>query len=148
MDTHISKDMKRLNYLITETDGVYHEAALKLGLSDSAMHILYAICDYDAGGSCPLREVCRRTGISKQTINSAIRILERDGVLYLEQTGIRTKNLCLTRKGKELAERTALIVIKAENDILNSWPREDVEKYLELTEKFLETFKKEVKSWK
>lgn len=148
MDTHVSKDMKRFNHLLTEIDGAYHEAALKLGLSDSAMQILYTICDYDAGGSCPLREVCWRTGISKQTINSAIRKLEQQGVLYLEQEGARTKNLCLTQKGKELTERTAMKIIKSENDILQSWPREDVERYLELIEKFLIAFKREVKSWK
>lgn len=147
MRENISKDMKRFNYLLTETDNVYHEASVKLGLSDSAMQILYTICDYDEGDSCPLREVCRRTGISKQTINSAIRKLEKEGMLYLEQAGVRTKRLCLTQEGKQLAERTAMKIIKAENDILNSWPGEDVEKYLELTERFLASFKKKVKNW-
>ncbi len=147
MREHISKDMKRFNYLLTETDNVYHVASAKLGLSDSAMHILYTICDYDEGDSCPLREVCRRTGISKQTINSAIRKLEKEGILYLEQAGARTKKLCLTQDGKLLAERTALKIIKAENDILNSWSREDVEKYLDLTERFLDSFKEEVRAW-
>lgn len=147
MQEHISKDLKRFNYLITETDNVYHEAAARLGLSDSAMQILYAICDYDEGDSCPLREVVRRTGISKQTVNSAIRKMEREGILYLEQDGVRMKKLCLTQKGKELAERTALRIIKAENNILDSWFREDVEKYLELTERFLTSFKEEVKNW-
>lgn len=147
MREHISKDMKRFNYLLTETDNVYHEAAVKLGLSDSAMQILYTICDYDEGDSCPLREVCRRTGISKQTVNSAIRKLEKEGILYLEQSGARTKKLSLTQKGKQLAERTALKVIKAENDILDSWTREDVEKYLEMTERFLTSLKEEVRRW-
>ena len=41
----ISKEMKRYNYLVGEIDAVYHEASLKLGLSDSALNILYAICD-------------------------------------------------------------------------------------------------------
>ena len=35
-----SKVMKRFNYLLGEMDAVYHEMALKLGLSDSAMIIL------------------------------------------------------------------------------------------------------------
>ena len=38
-----SKVMKRFNYLLGEMDAVYHEMALKLGLSDSAMIILYTV---------------------------------------------------------------------------------------------------------
>ena len=71
-----SKDMKRLNHLIGETDAVYHEMAVRFGLSDSAVRILYTICDYDDGTYCPLQVICRRTGISKQTINSAIRVAQ------------------------------------------------------------------------
>ena len=37
MKGYASKEMRRFNYLIVETDAVYHEAALKLGLSDSAI---------------------------------------------------------------------------------------------------------------
>ena len=78
MKGYASKEMRRFNYLIVETDAVYHEAALKLGLSDSALQILYTVCDYDGGDACPLQEISRRTGISKQTINSAIRKLEKE----------------------------------------------------------------------
>lgn len=45
----ISKEMKRYNYFIGEMEAAYHEAALSMGLSDSAMKILYAICDSGEG---------------------------------------------------------------------------------------------------
>ena len=43
MSSLISRDMKRFNYLVGETDAAYHEAAQKLGLSDSVMQIFYII---------------------------------------------------------------------------------------------------------
>ena len=52
MSELILKKLKRYNYLIGETEATYHEISLKLGLSDSAMKILYAICDN--GKSCLL----------------------------------------------------------------------------------------------
>ena len=119
-----SRDMKRFNHLLGEIEAVYHEMALKFGQSDSVMNILYTICDY--GDSCPLQEICRRSGISKQTINSALRKLEREGIVYSEQAGVKGKNVCLTEKGKELAGDTAVRVIEVENGILASWPEEDV----------------------
>lgn len=143
MNSYSSKDLRRFNNLITEIDGVYHEMALKLGLSDSAMQILYTICNY--GDNCLLQEICRQSGLSKQTINSALRKLEAEDIVYLEAAGSRNKKVILTEAGKALSQRTALKVIKAENEIFASWSREDMDKYLELTEDFLIAMREKVK---
>ncbi len=135
MNTYISKEMNRFNYLLSETDAVYHDMSRRFGLSDSISRILYTICDL--GDGCLLQEICRRCGLSKQTVNSAIRRLESDGILYLEAAGARNKKACLTDRGKALAEHTAVKIIKAENEIFASWPAEDVARYLELTERYL-----------
>ncbi len=145
MNKHISKEMKRFNYLIEETGNAYHDMSAMLGVSDSVMQILYTICDYDDNYRCPLKEICRRTGISKQTINSAMRKLETENIIYLESMGSKNKDVCLTEDGKILAQRTAMKMIAAENDILDSWNQEDVNKYLELTERFLVSFKEKIK---
>ena len=131
----VSKVMKRYNYLLGELNAVYHEMSLKLGLSDSAMIVLYTICD--SGSSCPLRDICLRSGLSKQTVNSALRKLEAEGVVYLEPVSARSKSVCLTEAGQALAAETAGRIIRIENDIFDSWPQADVEQYLELTERFL-----------
>jgi hypothetical protein len=41
----MTSELKRLNYLTSEIDAAYHEAARKLGLSDSTMMVLYAACN-------------------------------------------------------------------------------------------------------
>ena len=130
----ISKEMKRYNYLIGEIEATYHEASLKLGLSDSALKILYALCD--VGEGCLLQDICFYTGISKQTINSALRKLEEEKVLYLKPFNAKSKKVYLTEKGRKLAEKTAYRILQAEDEIFASWEKEDVEKYLELTEKY------------
>lgn len=143
MKTYISKEMKRYNHLLGEMDAVYHEMSLKLGLSDSAMKILYTICN--EGDCCLLQEICCRSGVKKQTINSAIRKLETEGIVYLESVGARNKNVCLTDKGKELVKHTVIRIIEFENDILAAWSKEDVDKYLTLTERFLIALKEKAK---
>lgn len=75
--------LQRINWLISETDSLYHQASLKIGLSDSASRILYAL--YTRGGSCLLSDIYKDSGISKQTVNSALRKLEKEGVIRLEQ---------------------------------------------------------------
>ena len=142
MSELILKKLKRYNYLIGETEATYHEISLKLGLSDSVMKILYAICDN--GKSCLLQEICRSSGMSKQTVNSAIRKLENEGIVYLENVGQKAKNVCLTESGKELVQKTALRVIEIENSIFESWREEDVEFYLRLTEQYLVDLKRKI----
>lgn len=138
-----SKEMRRYNHLVGEIDGVYHEMSLRLGLSDSAMIVLYTLCD--SGSPCPLRDICHRSGLSKQTVNSALRKLEAEGVVYLEPVSARSKRVCLTEAGQALADKTAGKVIRIENDIFASWPRNDVEQYLELTERFLLALREQAK---
>lgn len=142
MKPSTSKAIDRFNYLMGEIDAAYHEMSRRLGLSDSAMKILYAICD--EGESCLLKEICRCSGLSKQTVNSAIRKMETDGIVYLQQYGAKEKKVCLTDCGKELAKRTAVRMIEAENEIFASWTDEDVQNYLTLTEQYLNDFRKKV----
>lgn len=140
----ISKDMKRFNHLVGEIDAVYHEIAWKQGLSDSVFEILYTICNY--GDSCMLKDICRSCGLSKQTINSALRKLEQEGIVYLEAVDSRHKKVCLTEEGKSLARRTAGAVIEAENEILASWSQKDVEKYIALTRQYLLALQEKAKN--
>ena len=88
----ISKEMKRVNHLIGEIDAVYHEIAWKLGLSDSVFEILYTICNY--GDSCMLKDIGRNCGLSKQTINSALRKLEKR-VLFIWKRWIPDIRRCV-----------------------------------------------------
>lgn len=144
MKTYVSKDMKRFNHLIGEIDAAYHEMSLKMGISDSTMKVLYSICNN--GDSCLLRDICRQSGVSKQTINSAIRKLEAEDIVFLESVNSKNKNVCLTEKGKQLAQKTAVKLIETENNIFASWSKKDVEKYLELTERYLLAFQEETKN--
>ncbi len=137
MEIHLTAGLKRFNYLAGEIDAAYHEAALRLGLSDSAMQVLYAICN--KGESCPLNEICRLSGLSRQTINSALRNL------YLEALSGRKKRACLTAQGKELAQRTVAHLMEIENSILDSWPEAQREQYLDSMQKYLTAFREKIK---
>ena len=143
MAGYTRKEMRRFNYLISETNAAYHEAALKLGMSDSVMQILYTICN--SGDSCQLGEICSLSGISKQTVNSALRKLEAGEIVYLEASVGRKKRVCLTDKGRALAAGTEVRLMEIENSILESWPKEEVEQYLELTRKYLEAVREKLR---
>lgn len=138
----IHQEMKRFNHLTSEINAAYHDAALKLGISDSALQILYTVCS--SGGLCLISDICRLSGISKQTINSALRKLEKEDIVYLKPYKGRTKSVHLTKNGKALAEQTAMKIIEIENRIFEVWSMERIHLYLSLTQEYLDLFQKEI----
>ena len=120
---------RRYSYLTSEIEASYHEAASKFKLSDSAMRILYTICLKGEEGL--LSDIVRLSGI-----------------VYLKTADSRKKKVCLTEKGKALAQNSALQVLRFENEILDSWTEEEQQVYIELTERFLSSFKEKIKEIK
>ena len=134
--------LKRLNYAISLIDNIYHDAACQFGMSDSVMMILYTVSFM--GGKCLLRDIYTLGSVPKQTINSAIRKLEQEEVIYLENQNKKAKNVCFTPKGKTLAEQTVAKLISAENHILESWTDTDADLYIRLNQKYAEDLKQQL----
>ena len=126
-------------YLSGEINSLYHEAAVKMGISDSVQNILYVICEQ--GDRCLQSEISKLTGISRQTINSSIRKLEQEGILYLEPGKGRNTIVCLTEQGKIFAAEKVLPLFEIENRIWNEWSKEEQEEYLRLTKKYRDALK-------
>lgn len=142
MGDYMNPEVKRFNYLLSEINAAYHTAAVKLGLSDTGMTILYTICNY--GDKCLLNDIIHLSGISKQTVNSALRKLEGEGIVYLEKSRGRRENVCLSEKGKAFVKNTVFHVIQIENEIYDSWSEEELRVYMELEERYLHTFTEKV----
>lgn len=142
MHQPLSENVKRLNHLTSEIEALYHEVAVKFALSDSAMQIFYTL--YVKGGCCSLSDICKLCGTCKQTINSAIRKLEREEILYLTMQNGKNKLVSFTQKGRCTAQKTVARLIEAENQILDVWPKSEQEEYLRLTQKYLNDFKEKL----
>lgn len=147
MSSNVSKknhinEIHRINYLGTELESLYHRSSIKLGITDSVSMVLYTI--YDEGGECLLSDIYKNSGISKQTINSAIRNLEAQDILYLRQHSGRSKVAILTEKGKEFAEETVGKICRAECDAFDSWTEEEIKTYLRLMEKYIDCFRQQI----
>lgn len=144
INPEVCRQNKRLNLLLSETDAVYHEAAKRMGLADSDMKILYTLCHL--GPQTPLADIIRFSGISKQTINSALRKLEKQEVIYLQNTDGKRKQVCLTENGRRLAEKTVLRMIEMENEAMANWTEQETDLYIELTQRYLQDFKAKIQT--
>ena len=89
MSEIIQDKVNQINCLNEEIDSLYHQAALKLGVSDCVLFVLYMLHTND--GKCLLYDIYKLSGISKQTVNSAIRKLENEETVYLEKCNGKSK---------------------------------------------------------
>ncbi len=129
---------KELNNIMGSTDALYHKAAQKLGLSDAEMTILYIL--YETGDGCPQRDFYIKTGISKSTINTAIKKMESEGYITLKATDGRSTAIFTTKKGKTLLKNSIEKLVKIENSIYDSWSIKEREEVLRLNRDYMEKF--------
>ena len=143
MNFPIKNALKEYNHIYKETNRIYHDIALKLKLSDSAFDILYAVCQL--GDGCLQRDICSLSATSKQTINSSIRKLEREGHIILKPGKGRQMHIFLTETGMELAKERIFPVIEIENKVFDSMPEEESRELLRLSRKYIEMLEENAK---
>ena len=131
---------KRYNYLSSEINSLYHQAAKKMGISDSVQNILYVLCDQ--GNQALQSEICSISGISRQTINSALSKLEQQGLVRVEPDKGRNTMVFLTEEGQKFAAEKVAPLFQIENKIWSEWTAAEQQQYLELTQKYRDSLKK------
>lgn len=127
--------LNEFNQLYKELDELYHAVALKAGLSDSALDILYSLCVL--GDGCLQKEICQLAFISKQTVNSSIRKLEQQQYLVLQPGKGRDMHIYLTEAGQALVQEKVIPVIQAENQAFGRMTAAEQNELLRLNKIYL-----------
>lgn len=133
---YISNPLKEFNRIYKKTNEIYHDIALRLGLSDSAFDILYSISEL--GDGCLQKDICNATCIPKQTIHSSIRQMEKSGYLTLSSGKGRSMHITLTDLGKRLLERIIYPVMQMEGEAFHCMTDEECQQMLTLFGKYIQ----------
>lgn len=138
---NIARAYEALDSFWREQNQLYRDVAASFGISESAFNILYAI--YLAGEKgISQRDICVQMCIGKQTVNSSIHKLEREGVVVLESgPGRRGLLAHLTPVGLELAERTIVPMIEAELAALREFDDRELELALLLGRRYTDALR-------
>lgn len=142
MDEHNGK-VKEFNGLNREIEGLYHVVSRKVGLSDGAFTVLYNI--WDMGEGCLQKDICSASCVSKQTIHSVVKKLEKEGILYLKPGKGREMRIFLTEGGRTLVKEKIAPVAAMEEDAFGQLTEEEWRQHLQGMRKYLEYFKMKVK---
>lgn len=119
-----------------EVDDLYHMLALKFNLSDSAMWILCTM--REANRELTQSEIAQEMSMSRQTVNSAIKNLVKQGYLRLEAVSgdRRNKTLSFTEEGEAFVKRTVDQVLSLEHQVFENLEVEEQEQITQILRKY------------
>lgn len=127
--------LRKMDQFYKEMEQFYHEVGLRIGLSDSAFLILYTI--WELGEGCTQKDICDENFISKQTVHSSIRKLEREGILIMEKSGGRDRKIYLTEEGHGLIREKIEPVMQMEEGAFGELNLEEQQAILHTNRKYL-----------
>lgn len=129
MNDQLSQQLALLNQNDKMLNDLYHNYAVNVNLSDTAFWIFYIA--WTQGDGCTQKELCEAWSYSRQTINTALKNLEKQGYIKLAfMAGNRkSKQILFTDHGKEFARKIILPLLEAERisfGLLNERERIDL----------------------
>lgn len=123
----------RINHQYRVMDAIYHDMATGLGLSDSVLYILYSLAEEDR--LVTQNELVQEWSLPKQTVNTAVSNLARQGLVYLETASGKRKVIRLTEQGRRLVSQKICPVMDAECRAFARLTEEERKTYLALMER-------------
>ncbi len=138
--------LKEYNQIYKESDIIYHNYAKSCGLSDMAFWILYSMAERDKYFT--QRDFCNEWFSAPQSVNSALKDLEKKGIIFLEvQTGNKKNKLIKpTKSGEEFIKSFIMPLIKTECESFASLSGEECKLMLTLTKKYISALRDNLKT--
>lgn len=142
---NIKKYIKQLDEQMKEYDSIYHDFAVRYGMSDTAMWIIYNVSD--EAESFTQQDLCRMCYFPKQTVNTALNSLVKNGYAVLEPiSGTRnSKRILLTDSGKKLAAQTTNKLKQAEDAAFKAFSDDELKFYLDMSVRLNKNLRDELK---
>ena len=145
MKKDYSDPLATFNQLYKEMDEIYHQYARDHGMSDTAMWLLYSLCLSDTPYT--QREICSEWYYPPQTLNSALKTLERQGLIALESVPGNQKNklVVLTEQGNSVVQQMIAPLVAAERQSFMELQESEKEALLSLTQKYVDLLQSNIR---
>lgn len=127
-----------------DLDELYHRYASSHNLSDVALFILYVL--WDNGEGCTQSDICELWSYTRQTVNSSLKKLEKDGYICLAAVpgNKKSKSIIFTDTGKKLTNQIIAPFISAENAAFSAMEEQELTLLVKLTQKRVSLLRREI----
>ena len=131
------------NRIYNETNQLYHRLARACGLSDCAFWLLYTLREEE--GPLTQTQLSEILCLPRQTVNSALKRLVKEGCLRLEAAdgNLKNKQVMLTDRGEELLRSSVDLVFRLEENASAGVTEKERTALLSLGKKLMNAFRAE-----
>ena len=146
MQKTVESQLTTLNQLYKKQDTIYHNLALRFGLSDAAFWVLYAV--YESNQASSQYDLCNAWFYSKQTINSAVATLVKSKYVQLQKsTGSRNRKvIILTETGQTFCIKVIIPLMEAERKAFAQFSEKEREQYLSVFQGMVDLLQEETQT--
>lgn len=135
--------MEDITSIFKNLDAFYSEFAKESGLSETAFYIMMAVYSEPAGYT--QSDVCERWALSRQTVNSALKKLEKENYLRLTPADFgKKKIISFTEKGSKYAQDYIEHIFQFEKNAWEGLSEEKQTLFLELATEYYQSFKEAI----
>lgn len=140
----IQNYLQQLEKQLKEQDSIYHDVAVKYKLSDTAMWILYLVSEKNGGYT--QQDLVRMCSFPKQTINTALNGLVKNGFARLEAVPNtrNSKSIFLTENGETLVRGTVDNLKIAEAAAYGNFTEDELKMFLDFNSRITVYLRAEV----
>ncbi|MCI8408427.1 MAG: MarR family transcriptional regulator [Lachnospiraceae bacterium] len=144
METPIILVLAAFNRAHKRMNVLYHNYAKDAGISDAAFWLMYSL--YEKGGPCTQTELCEAWLFAPQTINSALKSLEKQGLITMElaPNSRKNKQFFFTGTGEQLVKEKIIPLIHAEEQSFLRLNEQERNALLVITQKHIDILEKEI----
>ncbi len=144
INNKIHEQLMECSSIRKETGALYGEMAKKSGLSGAAYWVLYYIWLLD--GVCTQKDICKQWSFSKQTVNTALKSLERKALISVVrvESDRRSKRIMLTEDGERFSSKYIKIARQTEKIALQKMSDAERDAMIQGSRRYLELFKEEM----
>ena len=143
MEKQITNQLELLNQQVKELTGIYHQAAVRLGISDNEFWVWYTLLvmtdDYSQ------QDICDLWSLPKQTVNSVVANLVKRKYVTLEVVpGTRNRKIIrLTEEGKVYGDTVVNHIFEIEKRAINKMTEQERQACISLMSKYISLLKGE-----
>jgi len=143
--TKVQQQRRKINKLTKECGHNYQLLFNRYNISEMTFYIMY--CLYEEGArSISQSDLCERLLCSKQTVNSAIAVIKKNGWIELNTVpnAKNRKNIILTNEGKIFCDEIISETIDLEEKTYAHFSEEEMSTFIDIFKRLNNYFSEEI----
>ncbi|MCD7740312.1 MAG: MarR family winged helix-turn-helix transcriptional regulator [Candidatus Gastranaerophilales bacterium] len=137
--------LTHINSMLSEISNIYQRLLLVKNVPESVFIVMSSILELGEG--CLQKNIAEKSYISKKTVNSTIKKLQKDAYIELKAGKYPNMHIYLTDKGRDYVEENITPIIELENNVLKNMNNSEFDSLIVIYQKYIGAFREYVEEF-